>query len=41
MNYKEIDWKGVEWNDLVQDAQLWLAFVNTVMNLGFRKLQGI
>jgi hypothetical protein len=30
-----MDWKGVEWIDLLQDAQQWLAVVNTVMSLWF------
>jgi hypothetical protein len=38
---KEIIWEGVDWIDMVQDKNLWQALVNTVMNFGFHKRQGI
>jgi hypothetical protein len=29
----EMGWCGVDWTDLAQDRDQWMAFVNTVMNL--------
>jgi hypothetical protein len=28
-----LEWEGVDWMHLAQDRYLWLALVNTVMNL--------
>jgi hypothetical protein len=33
IDFKEIAWEGMNWNDLAQDRDQWWAFVNTVMNL--------
>lgn len=30
---KEFDWKGVDWNYMVQDRKKWQAVVAAVMNL--------
>jgi hypothetical protein len=30
---KEIGWVGIDWIDLAQDKDKWMALVNTVMNL--------
>jgi hypothetical protein len=29
----EMGWDGVDWIDLAQDRDQWMALVNTVMNL--------
>jgi hypothetical protein len=33
MDLRGIGWDGMDWIDLVQDRDQWMAFVNTVMNL--------
>jgi hypothetical protein len=33
MDFREIEWDGMDWIDLVQDRDRWRALVNTVMNL--------
>jgi hypothetical protein len=33
MDLREIGWGSVDWIQLVQDRDRWLALVNTVMNL--------
>jgi hypothetical protein len=33
MDFREIDWDGMDWIDLAQDRNLWRALVNTVMKL--------
>jgi hypothetical protein len=33
MDLREIGWGCVEWIQLAQDRDRWLAFLNTVMNL--------
>jgi hypothetical protein len=33
MDFREIGWRGMNWIALAQDRDLWLALVNTVMNL--------
>jgi hypothetical protein len=33
MDLREIGWSGMDWIDLAQDIDQWMALVNTVMNL--------
>jgi hypothetical protein len=33
MDLREIGWDGMDWIDMVQDRDQWMALVNTVMNL--------
>jgi hypothetical protein len=33
MDLREIGWDGMDWIDLAQNRDQWIAFVNTVMNL--------
>jgi hypothetical protein len=33
MDLREIGWGGMDWIDLGQDRDQWMALVNTVMNL--------
>jgi hypothetical protein len=33
MDLREIGWDGIDWIDLAQERNLWMALVNTVMNL--------
>jgi hypothetical protein len=33
MDLREIGWYGMDWIDLAQDKDKWMALVNTVMNL--------
>jgi hypothetical protein len=33
IDLREIGWGGMDWIDLVQDRDQWMALVNTVMNL--------
>jgi hypothetical protein len=33
MDLREIEWDGMDWIDLAQDRDQWMAHVNTVMNL--------
>jgi hypothetical protein len=33
MDLREIGWGNVDWTQLAQDRDQWLALVNTVMNL--------
>jgi hypothetical protein len=30
---REIEWDGIEWIDLAQDGDQWMALVNAVINL--------
>jgi hypothetical protein len=32
MDLREIGWDGMDWIDLAQATDLWMALVNTVMN---------
>jgi hypothetical protein len=32
MDLREIEWSGVDWNNLAQDNDQWRAFVNKVTN---------
>jgi hypothetical protein len=33
MDLREIGWDGVDWIDMAQDRDQWMALVNTVLNL--------
>jgi hypothetical protein len=33
MDFREIEWDGMDWIDLAQNRDQWRALVNTVMNL--------
>jgi transposase len=33
MDLQEVGWQGMEWIDVVQDRDRWLALVNVVRNL--------
>jgi hypothetical protein len=33
IDFREIEWGGMEWIDLGQDRDQWRALVNTVINL--------
>jgi len=33
---QEVEWRSMDWIDLVQDTDRWRAFVYAVMNLRFR-----
>jgi hypothetical protein len=33
MGLSEIEWGGMDWIDLAQDRDQWMALVNTVVNL--------
>jgi hypothetical protein len=33
MDFREIEWDGVDWIDTVQDKDQWRALVNTVLNI--------
>jgi hypothetical protein len=33
MDFREIEWDGMDWMDLAQDRDQWRALVNSVMNL--------
>jgi hypothetical protein len=33
MDLRELGWDGMDWIDLAQDRDYWMALVNTVMNL--------
>jgi hypothetical protein len=33
MGLREIGWDGMDWIDLAQDTDQWMALVNTMMNL--------
>jgi hypothetical protein len=33
MDFREIGWDGIDWIDLAQDRNQWMALVNTVMKL--------
>jgi hypothetical protein len=35
MDRREIGWGGMNWIDVAQDRDHWMALVNTVMNLWF------
>jgi len=33
MDLQEVEWEGVEWNDVARDKGKWRTVVNLVMNL--------
>jgi hypothetical protein len=33
VDLREIEWDGIDWNDLSKDRNQWRALVNTVVNL--------
>jgi hypothetical protein len=33
MDRREIEWSGMDWNDLSQDRDQWRALVKIIMNL--------
>jgi hypothetical protein len=33
MDFRELEWDGMKWTDLVQGRDQWRALVNTAMNL--------
>jgi hypothetical protein len=33
IDFRELEWGGIDWIDLTQNRDLWRALVNTVMNL--------
>jgi hypothetical protein len=33
MDLREIGWYGVDWIDMAQDRDQWMALMNTVLNL--------
>jgi hypothetical protein len=33
MDFREIGWDGMDWNDLAQDRDQWRVLMNTAMNL--------
>jgi hypothetical protein len=41
MDLQEVGWGGMNWIDLAQDRNKWLALLNVVMNLGLHKTWGI
>ena len=41
MYLKEMHWEGMNWINLAQDREKWWAVVNTLMNVGFHKMQVI
>jgi hypothetical protein len=38
MDFREIEWDGMDWIDLAQDRDQWRALVNTVMYIRFHKM---
>jgi hypothetical protein len=38
MDLRETGYGGMDWINLAQDRDQWMALVNTVMNIGFYKL---
>jgi hypothetical protein len=33
IDLREIDWGGMDWNDLAEDKDRWRAFISTAINL--------
>jgi hypothetical protein len=40
MDLREIGWDGMDWVDLAQDRDQWIALLNMVMNLQVSKMLG-
>ena len=40
MDLQEVGWGGMDWMNLVQDTDRWLAFVNVVMNMQVSLIEG-
>jgi hypothetical protein len=40
MDLREIGWDGMDWIDLPQDRDHWMALLNTVINFWFHKMLG-
>jgi hypothetical protein len=40
MVLEEIEWRGMKWIDMAQYMNLWMAFMNVVMNLRIPKNSG-
>jgi hypothetical protein len=40
MELREVGRSGMDWIDLAQDRDQWMALVNTVMTFGFHKILG-
>jgi hypothetical protein len=36
MDLQEVGCRGIDWNELAQDREMWRALVNAVMDLGVR-----
>jgi hypothetical protein len=33
MDLQEVEWRGIDWNDLAPDTDRWRALVNAVINI--------
>jgi hypothetical protein len=38
MHLGEVEWNDVDWIGLAQDREIWIALVNSVLNLLFPKM---